>query len=329
MSIPEQVQRQLDDAAVLRQQLVPNDDDAANTPTAVEAVSDGASSNAAPADQTPATRAEAQPSEHADDPKMVQRYRTLQGMYNGLDARYREALSHIDQMREALAQVQTAAPSAVTTVTPGGGAVSDPITPKELEDYTPEFFAMMDRWLAPRLNRLGLEIERRVSQAVQPLATTVQTVAQQSARTAEEQFFDELTRVVPDWEQVNDSAGFIEWLAVADPMSAVTKQVYLNDARQKLDVRRVASIFNAYKQASGIAEPVSTSRRQSVAAQATVAPRRNSSDVPTGKDKIVTSLDLRKLYDDKRRGLYNGRDAEFRQLESELVAAINQGRYQP
>lgn len=351
MPLPEQVQRQVDEAEQRMTQLTGVGSDADETENA-SAVSDAPVGDTPPADNVVslptqgAPTDQPTPSQGSSTPaagdtqyqELLQRYRSLQGMFNSLDAKYRETSGHLDGMRSALSTLQSRQP-AVEPINATTG-----VSAKEQTDYTPEFFDMLSRWLdgqlgvlVNRVTSLEQHIVQRVAPTINALSTSMGTVAQQQTQTAEQRFFDALSAQIPNWERVNQPDG-LQWLKEVDPMTGVSRQAYLDDARAKLDVARTMNIIRAFLASvnAGTSEhqlPAAsasgTAHKRELERQVTPSTGRRTgpNTAQTAQERTYTKADLDKLYTDYRRGTYKGREAEFRKLEEELLAAINSGRF--
>jgi len=150
------------------------------------------------------------------------------------------------------------------------------------------------------------------------MAEQLKGTSTQLAVTAEQSFFERLSKSVPDWSQVNTDKGFLSWLAEADPVYGVPRQQALAAAQQRLDVDRVAAVFNAYtggSKAPKAADPLAS--MVSPKGASTVAP------VATGSP-VITQAQVSKFYDDGRRGVYSA--PEYARIESLINAALAEGR---
>jgi hypothetical protein len=152
-------------------------------------------------------------------------------------------------------------------------------------------------------------------------------LAQDNQQSAQDRFFAALGRAVPDYEQVNANAQFHQWLLTPDPMTGILRQTYLVDAQRSGDVERVATIFNSWKSLSGTqgqAKPRIDARAELERQQ---APSRNLTSTPTDKSgRIWDPKEISDLYQDKTRGKYAGREAEFKALEQDIFKAQQEGR---
>jgi hypothetical protein len=155
------------------------------------------------------------------------------------------------------------------------------------------------------------------------------------ARTVDEVFIDRLTALVPDYESINTSDGFLAWLGEVDEVYGVPRQDALTAAGTARDVSRVAKVFLAYKKTMQPVVPptaelpptpppkVSQLERQ-------VAPRASASaaPAPVNTAQIITQAQVQGFYRDVQRGLYRGREAEADQVEAMLNQALAEGRIQ-
>jgi hypothetical protein len=143
------------------------------------------------------------------------------------------------------------------------------------------------------------------------------------AETKEDAFFRKLVEAAPTWEALNTDNGFLAWLAETDTFTGATRQSLFNDAYQRLDVKRVASFFNAY---GGNQSSVSrTDQLTPLESQVTPRPNTSAAAPPQGK-KLWTNREIAKFYDDMRRGVYKDNIADAARIEQDIFAAQTEGR---
>lgn len=265
--------------------------------------------------------------------RLMQQHRTLQGMYNSMDARFRESetrnnqlAQQMEEMRSAFTTAQTAQPQAAQPSQPVG------LSAEEQGEYSPKFFNMMERWLHSYLQPIHQQLQSltQVPQVIGQINDQVQSVAANQQDSALRQFFVQLEQVHPDWEQINDSVQFGDWLQQVDPMAGVTRQWLIDDARTRLDWERAVAIFAEFKRSAGVGGTPTNqvTNNNSVNEQATVLPSKRAQQSTSSKSDVVfTKQDLLKLYEDERHGVYKGKEDEFRKREVEIVNAINNNRY--
>lgn len=325
MPLPEQVRKQVEQA----DQVVAEMKAAPGTPTEEPPIQG--------AQGTPQASAEVvQLKPAGEEEPWEARYKALQGIFDTklpqMQGELKNARQLLDQQRQMIialqGQLQQTPPAAQPPVP------SSVLTETEIKDYTPEFFSMMQRWLAPQVDPIRsaiVELQRSIPQAVQQLSSQVQNVTNVQALTREEKFFKEVGDAVPAWEQLNTDQRFLEWLGVVDELTGITRHAYLSDARANLDARRAIAVFSAFLRESGVAPSAGAPAQKAVSdldRQVTMESTKRSA-APNGAAtaKTYSPKDLTALYDAYRRGAYKGRDAEFQAEEQKLLLAINEGRY--
>lgn len=257
-----------------------------------------------------------------------QRYRTLQGMYNADTARLRsenqQLNSRVTQLEQLLSSLSTA-PAASQTETN-----EKLVTSKDIEEYGDSIDVMrrVTKEEVSAANRRIAELEQMIRQMHTSVVPKVEQVAQRQAMSAEQSFWADLSAAVPQWRDVNADSAFHNWLLEIDPMTGLTRQSYLEDAQRNLDSRRVANIFTAWQGLSG--QSVAQSPRPAPATQLEkqVAPGRSRSSGATATDqpKTYSSTDIRKFFEDVRKGLYKGKEAERDRIERDIFAAQRESR---
>lgn len=311
--LPKAVQQQVEAAEALLA--------ASNQPQSPEAQAEASTTPAAP--QTAPTTAKAQePAQpQPQDDAWERRYRTLQGLFNSevpklqqqnkeLSAKLQDAIARMDKLAQQPAQAPQ--PQSLEA------------DPKDVDDFGSDLVEMVQRQtqraitsIAAKVDSVVASFEARLKVVEQQLKGTTQTVAY----TAEEVFFNKLAAVVPDWEQINSSDAFLQWLADVDPVYGQPRQAALTAAQSNLDVARVAAVFNAFKGA----QPKTSKAQDALAKQ--VSPKTAASVAPTPTEKtIVTQAQIQAFYKDVATGKYRGRDAEVAQFEAVINEAIAEGR---
>jgi len=238
-----------------------------------------------------------------------QMYRVLQGKYNHevprLQSELKQLRGELTAAMEEIGKLKSQPkPEAPSPAVPTG------IKPEELEQYGPEFIDMMRRVARS-------EVPQPVKTDTSNLEQRVQTAEEVARVAVQRQFFADLTKAVPDWEQKNTDDGFLRWLDEVDPMTGSPRQSVFDDAYARLDVNRVAAFFKAYGGNVGAAP---SGMPPSMATPSTM---RGQTDVPQGK-KIWRQKEIAEFYSNLRGGLITAEDAA--RTETEIFAAQNEGR---
>jgi hypothetical protein len=338
MTLPAQIQKQVDDAKAIIEQHYGPDAGTADpvAPTEVEgsapAQADPELAAVAATQQEPARMQgeTATPAEDENSPTYAQRWRSQQGIVNAVNRKLQESEARTANLEQLVASLQNAsvAPQAQHTQ-------SRLVTDTDVTEYGSEMVDFARRVtreeIAPIVQALH-DLNRRIEQ-LQGMAPTVQRVVANQQATAEQSFADKLTRAVPDWTRINDDPRFHDWLLTPDDMTGLQRQTYLADAEQALDLQRVVSIFQAWKRESGVqtapvaAAPAVPSNASKLEKQ--VAPGRASASTaaPSQKaEKQYTPADIAAFYRDKLRGVYKDRAAEATAIERDIFLAQREGR---
>jgi hypothetical protein len=317
-AFPSQVVREAEEAdRILQNMSAPTPDQTDPTPPQDNAAS-------APATDTPP-----QASEPSSPDGWEQRYKTLQGMFqaetNRRDARAREleqqlqhTLSRLSELEQGARRAEAAQPAQPL------------VTEKDVEAFGGDLVDLVKRQAQEVIQSAAREMDQRLATKdaeIAKLREQMGGVAEQTKAVSQSTYLSELTNLVPDWQAVNTNQGFLDWLAQVDPLTGLQRQSYLDDAFGKLDVRRTAEIFSAFKALSG-SRPSSASPSQELQRQ--VQPSSSqATPVATGADngsKVWSVVEIDQFYRDVARGAFVGRDTEKQRLNNEIDLAISQGR---
>lgn len=329
MALPEQVRKQSEAVQQLYMEL--NQEVTGNNPeTSSEEASTDANSGtetAQPRAQTEQTRASNQQGESFE-----QKYRTLQGMYNAevprLHAQNRDMSARVSELEKLLASFSTQQQSTQSPQPVVGKLITD----KDIEEYGDSIDIMrkVSREEAAAAQTRVAELETVIRQLQTSMVPRVEQLAANHAQSREQQFWTELGSHVPQWASINEDPDFRAWLLEVDPLTGLTRQVYLEDAQRNLDARRVANFFNSWSGSSGgvSAQVAQTSRKvQTSELERQIAPGRGRTAAPVATNTTTyTPSDIKKFFDDVRSGRFKGKEAERDRLERDIFAAQREGR---
>lgn len=326
MSLPEQLQKQVDEANAILEQVYPSEDKSSEgasesgEPTETQAESNATS----PQSEAPTQR------EDENSETYAQRWRSLQGVYNATAQKARE-LEARTQNLEALIQTMQA-PAA-----PRQEIATKFLTDADSTEYGNDMIDFAKRAakeeIAPVLSAV-LELRDQISR-LSGVAPVVNNLVANQRVSAEEKFFGAIAKAVPDWERINFDTKFQEWLLTPDPMTGITRQTYLEDAQKSFDAARAVNIFNIWKQVTGV-PPVAQQQDRAQPNRAAnelerqIAPGRSNvaSAPPPSQERTWSTTDITQFYADVRRGAYKGREAERAELERDIFLAQREGRIQ-
>ena len=337
MALPEQIRKQTEAVQQLYQQLNTDDNTGTDTSAADGTVTPLADVDSAPNNAAPSpTNEQRSGDDNVSEETIVQKYKTLQGMYNAevprLHQQNREMTGRVQQMEQLLASLSAQQANASTTQQQ---AITEKIiTDKDVEEYGESLDVMRKvsrEELVPVAQRLA-QIEHMLRQMQTSVVPQVQAVAQRQQVSAEQQFWAELSANVPNYRQLNENDTFQSWLLQADPLTGITRQTYLDDAQRSLDAGRVANFFRTWLESTGQATVAQSTGRTGVSElekQVTPGRSRNTgAPATTNQGKMYSPQDIQKFFNDVRIGKYKSREQERDRIERDIFAAQRENRIQ-
>ena len=341
MAIPEQIRKQTEAVQQLYAQLNADDSAGGATPPADGVTAESSAPNTAPADGNTGTNEATPPpageqkagGDNVSDDTVVQKYKTLQGMYNAevprLHQQNRELNQRVQQMEQLLASLSAQKEPAADTP----AVVEKLVTERDVAEYG-ESIDVMRRVSMEAVNPLVqrlTKLEQLLTQMQTNVVPQVQAVAQRQQLSAEQQFWKDLTGLVPNFRDINANGDFQTWLLEPDPLTGITRQTYLDDAQRALDARRVSNFFRTWLGTTGQADDAqpTTGRATNSELEKQVAPGRSrGSGTPaaSNKAKVYSPQDIQKFFDDVRSGKYKGREADRDRIERDIFAAQRENR---
>lgn len=272
----------------------------------------------APVEPTP------QPASAPQPDNWEHKFKTLQGMFrvevnnqvaaNLEQSRQREEtlLRSVQQLEQRMGELQTAKPNVA-------------MDPKDVEAFGLEMIEMVRRQASQEIASVVQTALAEINTRLGNLERQAQGLGKSVAMTAEQTFYSDLARMVPDWKQLNTDSGFLDWLGQVDPVYQEPRQTALDRAVQMFSADRAAAVFSAFK-ATKAPTPSQQANQRELESQ--VAPSRSaSSPAPAETAKpMVSQTDIVKFYDDMRRGVYAGREDYAARIEAGINQAIAEGR---
>jgi hypothetical protein len=189
-----------------------------------------------------------------DDSSYKNKYDVLKGKYDAevpaLQGQIQSLQLVVSQMQQTLETQAAAASASPARVETGIKALN----PEDYEEYGEGIVS-----LAKGFNALLNQNEQLVAQMQKPATSSdlvqrterLESALQQSA---EERYYDDLTRAVPDWRTINRSGAFDQWLREIDPISMAARMDILQYAASNFNAKQVINIFNQFKADSGMVQ---------------------------------------------------------------------------
>jgi hypothetical protein len=318
LSLPQAVQAQIDEANRLQAAMsAPEAPEAQDPPVEVQAPEQ----LELPLETTP------QPA--VSEETWEARYRSNIGRYEAETKRAREAAQQawqqIEQMRAELDQLK-----AQPTPEPAPEPETPGVTDQDVETFGSDLVDFAQRAARKAIADQQKVIDAKIQglfNALDEIRGSVGKVEQTTQQTAAQSYLKDLTRRVPNWEQINIDQAFIDWLQEPEGLSNIPRQQFLLQAHQSLDVDTVVKYFDAFAAPSSAPAAPATKPSQSAELQKQVSPPRAKagSTAPAQQDqKTWTEADIMKFYEQKARGQIDAPTAA--RMEADLNQAVAEGR---
>jgi hypothetical protein len=277
----------------------------------VQAESEAPATEDAPVEEAQAEAAEnvqeVKAEEKAPEPRKddwEHKYKVLQNKYSAEVPRYaaeiRELKAEIKSLKEESAK-PAATPDAFSS-----------LTPEEIEEYGEKFVDFVKR-----AARDGVP---QTDNNVNELKESVDQMRKEQDQIALRRFIDELNGLAPQWRDLNEDEGFLDFLQGFDPYSGQPRQTLFDRAYDERDAYRIAHFFNDYH---GQQEQQPQEPKPSLEPQ--VTPKVTGKSAPQKGKKVYSTAEVARFYDDMRRGKYSSDEAA--RIEQDIFAAQAEGRF--
>ncbi|WP_423820836.1 hypothetical protein V5738_10885 [Salinisphaera sp. SPP-AMP-43] len=320
--LPRSVEQQGEEAERLHAQMYgqnAQDDDDNRDPENAEGV-DGQPDGAA-TEQPEAEPAAEAGNRESDADYWRRRFETLQGKYN---AEVRRVAQENEQLRQKVEQAESRASDLDQKLRDAQQNapidVSQHFSQEERDQFGDDTLAMMHR-------HANAVADERARQVRQEMSGEVEQVRQTQQQSKAEQFVNELTDRVPDWQQVNQDPAFHRWLEEAVPVHTdqgrqqLPRQTLLEQYEQAGNARDVIAMFNEFKEARQGEQRQQQERREA-------PPKASGGGTPPPSDQgpaWVTQQEIADFYASQSEWMRRDPDA-CRAREREIERAVQAGR---
>lgn len=250
-----------------------------------------------------------------------QKYRTLEGKYRAEVPRLQQQLQATARERDDVGNRLTQLETELRQMRDKPQAQT--LDPKDVESFGADLVEMVRRQANTEIERAVQTHLAGLTDRLGRLEQSLTGVTQATVNNAEVTFRTNLKQLVPDFETINVSPKFLEWLGEEDPVYGEPRQAALDRAANRMDVNRTAAVFLAFKQSLPAQAPAPANDLQSQ-----IAPSRTGASVVPSQasQPMVSQNSITQFYRDQTRGLYRGREAEAQRIEAEINRAIAEGR---
>ena len=257
---------------------------------------------------------------------LQEQLRKSEARYNSLRGKYEAEFPRYTQEIESLKKQLLAKPQNIDNNTPNDAPPNTDkrlVTSAEVEEYGEEFLDVVKRTAKDEMSSTMTHLTNEN----QHLRGRIQSLDDESQTNKEDAFYKYLDTHVDNWREVNQDASFVEWLDVVDTFTGSTRADLISTAYSQLNAQRVASFFSAFGESS--AAPAEVEPQPTL--QDFAAPSNTAQVVtPTeGQLVVYSETEIKKFYDDSRKGLYANRKEEYVKIEADINLAIKEGRVLP
>lgn len=253
------------------------------------------------------------------------KFDVLQGKYNAETSRLMGAAQALrDENARLLEQLQSR-PAAPAPNAPPAPPAAGVVTEKERIEYGEELIALMDR--IAKANS-SAEITRLTNE-LNALKQSVRVTVSSQLQGQQERVWTALNTAVPNWQSLNVSQPFLDWLEVRDMISGVQRKVGLTQAFEAGDAQRVVGIFRQYIEEDSRSRPTAPTPVVDAATLAAPGqPRGGSGEAPTPQsERVWSESEINEFYSRVQRGRISAE--EKASTEKAINAAIKAGRVRP
>lgn len=237
------------------------------------------------------------PDPQASDDSLYQtRYNVLKGKY---DTEVPALQTQIQSLQLVVSNLQQAMENQAAVVQSPARVESGikPLDPTNFEEYGGEIVSMAQGFnaLLEQNEKLAALISNQGGTQVTDLTKRTESLETTIHKTVEDRYFDDLINGMSDWQTVNRSAAFDNWLNGVDPISMASRRDILQYAANQMNAQQVINIFQQFKLDSGMvstpaAVPASTPTIQNEHLSGQVMPSANLGNTnemqPSGVDVI-------------------------------------------
>lgn len=322
-NLPRRVREELEQAEAIEKAIAEEQEKlaAANQPAA-EPESEEQQAEQPAEEQT----AEVQPEQESEPKRQKEsesdvwevRYRTLQSKYDiEVPRLYQQNRELTEQIENLQRQVELISETAEESKPEPGQVEAKYVTDKDEDEFGQELIDLQRRVAKEEIASLTAQ-NQQLAATVKELREQISILANSQQQVADGSFLTQLSRLVPNWEEIDSDPEWLKWLAEVDPLSGRNRQSFLNEAHAALDAKRVATFFDAFLKSKGKSSSKSELNRQ-------VTPKKNSApSAPPAQEKVWSQSEIAAALDPRK--LKHMSQKEVEALMSEIDAAQRDGR---
>ena len=250
--------------------------------------------------------------------KWAHKYHTLKGMY---DAEVPRLHSEVKELRQQLQELLSKPQPAPAPIEPTKEASL--ITDHDREAFGADLIDLIERATSQKVAKFE-QRESKLLEQIDQLKSKLGEVSEVSTKSVDEIYWDRLSKLEPEWEQINVDPKFLSWLEEVDSVYGLPRKAALDNAHNARSAERVAKIMQTFK---GMRPPKPASDKNGLAKMVAPTRSRNGAapqDTSEGNQRIYSQQEIAQFFNDYRRGMYTSEEGA--KMESEITAAVAEGR---
>lgn len=314
MSLPKQVQKQLQEVEEMERQLKPAEPEK----TEEHEVSPEPQPQPEP-EATPTQKVEPTPETPKEDPKWEQKYRTLDGMYRAEVPRLHEQVRELTaKLDDALSKLEAATKPA-KQAEPEEPLVSD----KDVEAFGGDLIDVQRRVAKEVFREYVSPLQAELAKRDEKIAELEKKLGTTEGAVTTLTFEQRLNLAIPDFAQINSDPKWIEWLDEIDGLSGEPRRAFAEYVYNTGNVEKLKLVVDLFK--AQTAAPAKPNVAKELERQ--VQPTRATASAPvTDGKRYYTEAEIAAQFNKVRQLNIQGKYEEAAKLELELSNAYVEGR---
>lgn len=264
-------------------------------------------------------------------------FRTLQGKYTSETSKLRKDIEKLQvDLQEATSQIVELSrknnfqkPSDDEKKLLTTSEDDDILDREDEERFGSDFVRAVNRRAKIVANQLVSAQVAELQARIDKLGGSVSSIGRATEQTARDRLKADLSKVFPEWREVDEDPLFHEWLEDRDAFSGLKRADIFANAVQSNDCDRVVMVYKGYsdeqKAVGAHTRPNGNSGRVRTDTLAAPSGGRATPRTPTAPaaPEVFTGRQIREFYNKKMRGELGMSDAEIADMERRIHAAVN------
>lgn len=259
------------------------------------------------------------------EPKWEQKYRTLKGMF---DAQVPDLHKQVKEMTRELAEVRSQL--ATRAAEPAASTPEERlVTAQDESNFGAELIDVQRRVAEEVMRKHVAPLQDELRKRDQLIAQLQQATQKTSGEVTTMTFEQKLYAQIPDFDAINSSPEWIDWLDEPDEFSGEPRRAFAEFAYNNANVAKLKAVVDHFKksQAPAVAAPAPAEdpRQREMRLQAQPS-RTTTGSAAAASPVFYTEAEATRMFEKVRKLNQAGKNEEANTLETEVSAAYMEGR---